>query len=249
MRTSFCGMAALLALAFTTTAGADDAKVIVGQAIEATGGEAKLAAAKALTWKTKGTIRFGDNENHYTAQATLADLNHVRQEFSGEFNGNQVKGITVLNGDQAWRKFGDREMKLEGDALANEKRNFYLQAIGAASLLPLKGDDFRLEPAGDEKVAGGGAVAVKVTAPDGKDFKIYFDKTSHLPVKVMAQVRGFGGDEFAQETIYSGFKDFDGLKRATKIETRRNGVTFLEAEMSDFKVLDEVDAETFAEPK
>lgn len=253
MRTNSYGIVAFfLAFAITSVLRAaddNDAKALVDKAIAATGGEAKLAAAKALTWKSKGKLRFGESASQYTAQATLADLNHVRQEFEGEFGGNQVKGIVVLNGDQAWRKLGDQSRKIEGDALANEKRNIYLQVIGTASLLPLKSDDFRVEPAGEEKVGNADAVAIKVTGPDGKDFKLYFDKSSHLPIKIMAQVRGFGGDEFAQETIYSDFKDFDGLKKATKVEGRRNGVTFLEGELTDFKVLEAVDPEAFAEPK
>lgn len=252
MRATFSSIAAsvlAIGLSMPASAADDQAKTLIDKAIQATGGEAKLATAKALTWKSKGKMRFGESESHYTAQATMAGLDRFRQEFDGEFGGNQVKGIVVLNGDQAWRKFGDQNRKIEGDALANEKRNVYLQAVGTATLLPLKSYEFRVEPAGEEKVGNADAVAVKVTGPDGKDFKLCFDTTSHLPVKIMAQVRGFGGDEFTQETIYSDFKDFGGLKKATKIEARRNGMTFLEAELTDFKVLDAVEPETFSEPK
>ena len=68
-------------------------------------------------------------------------------------------------------------------------------------------------------------------------------------MKLLANVRGFGGDEFIQESTYSDFKDFDGIKKATKIESKRNGETFLEAELVEFKVLSEVDAGLFEEPK
>ncbi|HVA49773.1 MAG TPA: hypothetical protein VNH11_25625 [Pirellulales bacterium] len=253
MRTNLC--ASLLTLFVcglapsARSADDNDAKALVDKAIQALGGEARLSAAKALTWKTKGKLRFGDNENNYTTHATMAGLDRFRQEFDGEFGGNPVKGVVVLNGGRAWRKFGDTSMELEGDALANEKRSVYLQAIAAATLLPLKTPEFKVEPAGEEKVGDADAVAIKVTAPDGNDFKLLFDKTSHLPVKVVAKVRGFGGDEFTQETTYSDFKDFDGIKKATNVAAKRDGRTFLEAELTDFKVLDQVDPETFAEPK
>lgn len=57
------------------------------------------------------------------------------------------------------------------------------------------------------------------------------------------------GEEFTQETLYSNFKDFDGIKKAAKHVVKRDGNTFIEAEVTEFKVLDKVDPETFAEPK
>ena len=238
-----CGLGSV-----TRAADDNEAKVVVDKAIQAIGGEAKLSMAKVITWKTKGKFRFGDNESSYTSQATAADLDHFRSEFDGEFGGNPVKGVTVLDGDRGWRKFGDNNMQLDSDAVANEKRTVYLQVI-PATLVALKGTDFRLEKAPDEKVGGADAAGVKVTAPDGKDFTIFFDKTTNLPVKMMANVRGFGGNEFIQETIFASYKEFDGIKKATKIESKRNGETFLEAEITDFKVSEKAPPETFSEPK
>jgi hypothetical protein len=227
----------------------DDSKAVVDKAIQAIGGEAKLGAAKGVTWKTKGTISFGDNQNPYTAQSTISGLDQIRSEFEGEFGGNQFKAVTVIDGKKGWRKFGDTSMELSGDDLANEKRTIYLQVVPAGMLLPLKTEDFKVESAGDEKVGDAEARAVKVTAPDGKDFKLFFDKKSNLPIRLVANVRGFMGEEFTQETIYSDFKDFDGIKKATKHVVKRDGMTFIEAEITEFKLLDKVDPETFAEPK
>jgi hypothetical protein len=227
----------------------DDAKSVVDKAIKAIGGEEKLAAAKGMTWKTKGTLRFGDNESNYTAQATVSGLDRVHDEFEGDFGGNQFKAVLVIDGDKGWRKFGDMSMELSDDDLANEKRRFYLQLISTGTLSPLKTESFKVESAGEEKVGDAEADVVKVTAPDGKDFKLSFDKTSHLPVKMVATVRGFMGEEFTQETLYSEFKDFDGIKKATKHVVLRDGTTFIEAQITEFKLLDKVEAETFAEPK
>ena len=137
---------------------------------------------------------------------------------------------------------------LEGDMLANEKRNLYLQVI-PATLIPLKDKSFKLEAAKEEKVGDKPAVGVKVTAPDGKDFTIYFDKESGLPVKVVAKVLGFMGDEFTQESLLGSYKEFDSIKIATKSEVKRNGEKFLDGEVTEFKVLDNVDPKTFAKPE
>ncbi len=93
------------------------------------------------------------------------------------------------------------------------------------------------------------AVVTKVTGPDGKDFKLFFDKKNHLPVKAIASVRSFNGEEFTQETTYSDFKEFGGIKKATKHEAKRDGNTFVDAEIIEFKALDKVDPGIFAEPK
>src|SRR5207253_1404299 len=133
------------------------------------------------------------NENEFTSHTTVQGLDHYRSEFEGEFGGNKVKGVTVVNGDKGWRKFGDMNRELEADGVANEKRTLYLQII-PATLVPLKGKGFKIEAAGEEKVGGKPAAILKVTGPDGKDFTLSFDKESGRPVKMVAKVVGFQGN-------------------------------------------------------
>ncbi|HUY33947.1 MAG TPA: serine hydrolase domain-containing protein [Pirellulales bacterium] len=230
------------------SAGDSDAKAVIDKAIQALGGEANLGKAKVIVWKSKGKFHFGGNESDFTGQTTIAGLNRFRQEFESEVNGDPIKGVTVLDGDKGWREIGDISMEFDSGGVANEKRSVYLQVV-PATLLPLKGNDFQIEAAGEEKVGDADAVVIKVTAPDGKDFKLYFDKTSGLPAKLVANVKGFMGGEYTQETSYGNYKDFGGVKKATKIETRRDGEKLVEAEITDFKLLEKVDPETFAEPK
>ncbi len=123
---------------------------------------------------------------------------------------------------------------------------FYLQIV-PIKLVVLKEKGFKLEAADEQKVGDKPAAGIKVTAPDGKEFTIYFDKESGLPVRLVAKVVGFG-TEFTQETTLTDYKDFGGIKKATKVETKRDGEDFVKAEISEFKVLDKVDDKTFAEP-
>jgi hypothetical protein len=229
-------------------ADAKEAQALLDKAIKALGGEAKLGQVKAATWKGKGKITFGDNANEFTSQVTVQGLDHFRQEFEGEFGGNKVKGVTVLAGDKGWRKFGDMSIDMDKDAVANEKRTVYLQVI-PVTLVPLKDKGFKIDTAGEEKVGGKSAAGITATGPDGKEFKLYFDKDSGLPVKLVAKVVGFMGDEFTQETTFDNYKDFGGIKKATKVENRRNGEKFLEQEITEFKVLDKVDPKTFTQPQ
>jgi hypothetical protein len=191
-----------------------DVKAIVDKGIKALGGEEKLGKVGSYTTKTKGKFFFDGNESAFTSQVTHQGLDNFRSEFDGVFNGNPVKGVTVLKGDKGWRKFGDNDMDLDESGVANEKRTIYLNVI-PVTLLPLKGKGYKVEAAGEEKVGDKPAVAIKVTPPDGKDFKLYFDKESGLPVKSVAKVVGFDGQEFTMDTTYTDYKEFDGIKKAT----------------------------------
>jgi hypothetical protein len=221
---------------------------VLEKAIKALGGEAKLAKAAAFSRKTKGTFSFGENKNDFTSETTVQGLDRYLSAFDGEFGGNKVKGVVVLNGENGWRKFGDNKSEMDKDAVANEKRTVYLQVV-PNMVLPLIGKSFKVESAAEEKVGEKPAAVLKVTGPDGKDFNLYFDKDNGLPVKLVAKVRGFQGEEFTQETTFADYKDFEGIKQATKIEAKRDGVSFLKLELTEFKVLDKVDPKSFAEPE
>src|SRR2546423_1144398 len=99
-----------------------DATAILDKAIKALGGERKLSKVKAVTWKSKGKLTFGDTDNPFTAETTVAGLDHYHADFTGEFGGVAIKGVTVVAGDKGWRKFGDMSTAMDKDALANEKR-------------------------------------------------------------------------------------------------------------------------------
>jgi len=227
----------------------DNANALVDKAINALGGAEKWSAVKGATWKSKGKINFAGMEGEVTGQTTVQDLDHFRSEFEADVGGNKFKGVSVVAGDKGWRQNSmTGTMELDKDGLANEKRNVYLLL---AAIMPsiLKDKGFKIEAAGEEKVADKPATGIKVTGPDGKDFKLYFDKESGLPVRLVAKVQGFGGDEVNQETTISNYKDFGGIKKATKTDVKRDGENFLSQELIEFKILDKVAPETFSEPK
>ena len=242
---------ALVVSGIAGAARADDAAVnsILDKAIQALGGEAKLSKLEAYSIKSKGTVIFGGNENQLVSESTVAGLDRFRQEFEVGSQGNQFKGVVVLNGDKAWRKQGgNNTAELDAEAITHEKRSVYLQII-PTTILPLKTKAFKVEAAADETVAGNPAVVLKVTGPEGKSFTLAFDKQSGLPVKLEAKVLGFQGAEFTQETTYSVFKGFNGIQRPTRIETKRNGEPFGNVEVIEFKALEKVDPKKFEKPE
>src|SRR5215813_13802415 len=114
-------MAALVSGLAGPARGADDKEVqaVLDKAINALGGAEKLGAVKAFTWKARGKISFGGNDNEFNSTTTVEGLDHVRSEFEGEFGGNKVQGVSVLSGDKGWRKFGDMVMEMDKAGVAN----------------------------------------------------------------------------------------------------------------------------------
>jgi hypothetical protein len=224
-----------------------DAKAIVDKAVAAVGGADKIAKAAGTSSKTKGTFSFNGNESEFKLTTVTQGLDKLHTEVEGDFGGNPFKAVTVLAGTKGWRVFAEMPMELDDTMLAAEKRNLYL-ALAPVLLTPLQDKGFKLEAAGEEKVDGKPAKVVKVTGPDGKDFKLSFDAESGLPVKAVATVAGFGGDEFTQETIFSDYKDFGGFKKATKVVRKRDGEPFLSEQVTEFKLLDTVDPASFSDP-
>jgi hypothetical protein len=226
---------------------ADDPKGVLDKGIKALGGEDKLAKAKVISWKSKGKFFIQGNPNEFTSESMAQGLDHFRSRFEGDFGGQKIEGIGVLAGDKGWRTFPE-VAELDPTSLANEKRNAYLQVVPMI-LLPLKDNAYKLETDKEEQVDGKPALAVRVTGPDKKDFTLFFDKESGLPVKLVAKVVNFMGEEVNQETTCGGYKDFDGIKKATKSETKHNGEKLIEAETTEFKVLDKVDPKVFTKPE
>jgi hypothetical protein len=226
---------------------ARDTRAILDKAIKAMGGEQNLGRVKAFTARARGKLNFGGMTTDFTVESTVSGLDHVRSVFSGEFSGNKVEIVTVVDGNNGWRSFMGSVSDLDKESLANEKRSIYLQVV-PITILPLLGNDFHTEPAGEEKVDGKPAVGIKVKGPDGKEFTLYFDKETGLPAKEVAKVVDIMGNEFTQEIVYGGYKELGGIKKATRSDIKRDGESFLDAELTEFKVLPRVDPKTFAKP-
>jgi hypothetical protein len=251
-----CFLSAVLGSMFFVGLGASvraadkkDAQDILDKAIEALGGKEKLSQVKAATWKAKSKATLhGDTE--FTTTVTVQGLDHYRSATEGEFDGAKLTVVYVLAKDKGWQRNsynGTRE--LNENELAMTKQDVYHEAV-PLTLLPLKGKGFKVKAAGERKVGDKPAVGLKITCPDGKDFTLFFDKASGLPVLLTAKVAAFvrPGD-FTMEATYADYKDFGGIKKATTIVWTRDGAKISESRITEFRVLDKVDPKTFEEPK
>jgi hypothetical protein len=228
---------------------ADDAAAVavVDLAIQAMGGEAPLVKAAQCEYQGKGKIVLNNFEGEATVAVTLAGLERRRAEFDAEFSGNRFQGVTVLNGDKGWRKIADARDAMSAETIANEKRLVFMQ-LSMLTIVPLKKPGVQVSLAGDEQLNGKGATIVKVTGPDKKDFKIWFDRETHLPVKVAGQITDLQGGGVLQETFLSDYREAHGIKYASQVEIKRNGQLFTSYQLTSFQVLDRADPKRFEEP-
>jgi len=115
-------------------------------------------------------------------------------------------------------------------------------------LLPLKDPTLKLESVADATVDGKPCAGVRVTGPDKRPFVVYFDRQSGLPLRMTARMTGFMGQDYDQETLFSDYRDVEGIRKAMRIVVKRDGERFLEQTITEFRVLKDVPPETFVLP-
>ena len=181
-----------------------EAKAVIDKAIKAIGGEEKLSGVKAFSARGKGTIAIEGTDIDFTFEVTAQGTEKHRTTYEGEVGGNKFAGASVVDGDKAWKKVEQEVKKLDGEQLANEKRNAYLD-VAPTLLVPLKGKGFKLDSAPEEKIGEKPAAVVRVIGPDGKDFTLYFDKETGLIGMLSAEVADDDGQVDLQESFVEDY--------------------------------------------
>jgi hypothetical protein len=251
MRSILLPMVLGVVLAVAGLARADeraDAEALLDKGIKALGGEANLTKFKAATWKGKGKLHLGDETADFSGEWALQAPDQFRVVLEVTGKQGTFKQVRVLNGDKGWIKIdNDETNELPKETLAEEKKNMHAHWV--ATLVPLKDRSLKLAPLPEGKVGDRPVVGVKVTGPDGREFRLFLDKESGLPLKSEWQVKDLrSGKDIPQEVTYADYKDVDGIKRAMKLTVQRDGKPFAEQEISDFKPLEKLDDKPFAKP-
>jgi len=245
-------VAAALVLSGAGLLRADDkaeVAAILDKGIKALGGEERLSKVKAGTWKGKGKVHLADDMVlDFTGDWALQTPDKFRASLEVDVNGLTLKQVRVLNGDKAWVKQNNEDAEeMNKEMLAEEKKQLNQHAV--ATLLPLRDAAFKLSPAGEVKINDKAAVGLKVVTKDGREFLVFFDKESGLPVKTEGPARDQAtGKDVVQEVFQSDYKEFDGVKRATKVTVKREGKVFVELEASDYKPAEKLDDKQFEKP-
>jgi hypothetical protein len=253
MRRIVC-LGVILALAAAGAGRAEEkseSKQVIDKAVKAVGGEDKLAKVKAFTFKMKGKF-YGMGEGiDYSGEVAVQLPDKSRVKIDGDLNGTKVTFFEqVVNGDKVWLKefMKETEEVKNKDKLAEVKETIFADRV--TSLYPLvKEKEFKLEPLGEVKVDDKPAIGVRVSLKGHRDINLFFSKESGLLVKSERPVKDEMTDkEVTQETLYSDYKEVDGVKHAMKLVINRDGKKYVDAAVSDLEIKDKLDDKDFAKP-
>lgn len=240
---------ACLILVTSGIAAADDAasRAIVEKAIEQLGKPDRLAKFHAMTSKLKGTILLNGAQISFTGEINLQAGTQQRIAVSLLIDSQAITFESIVNQNGGWQKINDNTIDMSVDQLADAKESAYTAWV--TTLLPLRDKAFILAPFGEIELDGRKVVGVNVTHEGHRSMNLFFDKETHRLVRSDATVRDeMTFKDVSEETTYSDYKAFDGVQHPTKFKIKRDGQSYAELEVEDFKPSEKIDDSTFAKP-
>ena len=219
------------------------ARKLVGQALAAKGGKAKLAALTGLRETATGTTKVQNQQLPVEIERifVVPDKMRIDATLAGKF-----KVIVGVDGKTGWQQApnqsgGTQTVEFKGKDI--EQAQF--EAWREPELLLLKAADpaAKLAPAPDDTIDGKPHAAVRVASPFGPDVTLYIDKKSKLVSRVTFEDHGV-----MQIEEFSDYKDIGGIKVAhTRSSTGQGRVTELKITKVEWNP--KIDPAIFKKPK
>ena len=255
MRTSISKLLVLLSFSCLATGTAArlgagenaDPQAVILKAIQAMGGEEKLARYRANVTKGKCTFYGMGRPIACTGEWYVQLPRQLKAVYQMDMGGKKATRIEVIDKDRGWTVMGGKLRALPPEQLAEIYEG--MDAHYVLTLLPLKDPACRLSLIGDSEVEGRPTVALKVSRDGHRDVQLYFDKERGYLLKMQTQVKGVGGHDEEEQTVYGDYQDFDGIRSYKKMTTKRDGKPFLAWEATEYKAFEKLPDSTFAKPE
>ncbi len=226
---------------------AEEPRVLVEKAIKAHGGMEKLLQLTRVHEKTRATMTVDDTTLKLTTDTLIQLPGQFRSTIKATINNRPLDLIQVLDGKKAWTSEDGRIADASEGVLQSYRELLHVQQV--ATLVPLLAADkgYKLTALPEIQVNGKPALGIKVAFKGRRDVSLYFDKGSGLLVKESYLLHE-GGKDFKEEVFLNEYKEYKGLKRASKVVQYRDGKKYLDAEVTSLEFLDRIDAKEFARP-
>lgn len=220
-----------------TATAQNEAQAIVEKAVAAHGGD-KLTKVQVMQTKARGKLNipnFGEGEFEF----------ETHWQVPGQYKSvwrTQVKSQTInqtvwVNRRHGWKSAGGAPQEIPEANFKELKEQMHAEALDR--ILPLTGKSLSLRPLGvsqDQRLPGQTLAGILVKAENHREVRMYFDKdTGLLAKRENAVIDVSSRHETRQEIIYSGYKEFDGVKLWTKFVIYRDGQRFMETDITDVK--------------
>ena len=224
----------------------EDVKAVLEKAVKAHGGKENLAKMNMLHSKSKGTIDlFGGLSFEQESTSNLPK--QFKETISLEINGTKQSIITVFDDGKAWANINGETKDVDDKTIEQIKEASNLMQLGSLRFVGNK--DYTVTPLGESKVDGKDVIGVKVTRSGFRDASLYFAKDTGLLSKIENQTYDTATmRDAAEERLILDYQEVGGAKIAKKVLVRRNGKKFMEAEVTEVKVLDKVAPDEFTKP-
>jgi hypothetical protein len=237
-----------VALVPTSRAADDESATIIEKAIKAHFPKGLDTKNQGSRTKTKGTLHIMGQDLEFTQEVATQSPNKFKEVMELTVMNNTVTITSVYNGKEAWIRAGGQDVKVTDEILAEFKEAAYGMSLVQGMFLKDKSVTFKT--VGEIKVKDRPALGVTVSRKGNKDINMYFDKETGLIAKVEMRRKDLvSGEEVTEERIITEYQEVDGRKVAKKVEVLRDGKAFLEAEVTEIKIVEKVDDSEFVHPK
>ncbi len=220
-----------------------EAQEILKRAIRTVGGERTLARLKfPVMWMDRGTYYGMGDGIPYIGQYASRWPSWYRQEIENAFT------ITV-SGEKAWVSSAAGVKKLDGAVL--KERLKQVRVAWAERLFPLTDKAYKLSKIDGIEVNGRETVGIKASHADGRDIKLFFDKSTYLIAKFETTVitPEHGPKPVSSEAFFTDHRRFGGVLMPSKYKLYYDKKLFVEAETIDYKVFATLDPKQFEPPE
>jgi hypothetical protein len=224
-----------------------DPQAVIKKAIQAMGGEEKVARSQSVFMKGTCTFYGMGHPIECTGEWFEQLPTRLKASYHMNLNGKDVTRVEAVTKDQGWLAIAGRVRDLPSDQLVEIREGMLAGYL--TTLLPLRDPDCHLSSVGETEVAGRPAVGLKASREGHRDVLLYFDKQDGYLVKMQQRAKGMTGGEVDEETLYGDYRDFNGVRSYKKMTTKRDGKPFLECEFSEFQPIANIPDSTFAKPK
>lgn len=242
----------LVASSFTLSSRADtkpETTALIKNAIKAHGGEKALKKYKAATATMEGKVEVMGQTIDFSGQWSYQLPDKLKNEMAMSAGGMEITIVTVMNGDKGWMSINGMTQEMPKEMIEAGKHE--RQALEASQLVSLLDGKHKLSMIGESKVMGKPAIGINVTKKGMPEVSFYFDKKTHLLVKMEMNTKDFnaGGEEVSQATMFSNYKkDKNGLMQPSKIVIEKDGKSFMEAKITEMNSQEKIGDDAFGKP-
>lgn len=237
-----------LAVSSLQRAAADEAHDVVTRAIQAHGGEARLAKTTRGRVQAKVDGFFGQGGSVKATWEEVFDLpERYRRTLDGTNAGIPFHQEFGVNGKRGWMRQGQgapQEFPVAEPLPLGDHWHAVL-----AQLLLLCDKDARLTYLGEERQGDRTLLGVRVVSPQTQA-SVYFDKSTGLLARARRPLPNMTpGRETVGETIYDDYRDIGGVKYPMHMKATNRDTYSLNIVVSAIEFLDKIDDRSFAKPE